>query len=359
MAIPKSAYPPPFNVTRASHVVITSRDLGAARAFYVDMLGLIVSNEDADTLYLRGLEEACHHSLVIRRSDKIVCDRVGMRVYSEADLDAAFDTLSRRSVECVWAEVPHQGKTLHFSDAAGAPIELCARMDIKPRLVVAFDQFRAGAPHRLDHVQILTPDVQAAADFYTGIGFRLSEYVAVDGSDDLVFIFLQRKGNPHDIVFANGSGPRLHHFAIRCPMRVTSSMPATWPVAWGSARMSNTGLAATGRDMRSLYISAIRMGTGSNCSLRTISAWTSRMSPCAGTSHTWQTVPGVFRRGSAGMMKRLCSRELRRRIRSGAESLHPSSECFPTRNSYGPTMCEASSARSCGTSSNVPAAPKT
>ena len=32
MAIPKSAYPPPFNVTRASHVVITSRDLGASRA---------------------------------------------------------------------------------------------------------------------------------------------------------------------------------------------------------------------------------------------------------------------------------------------------------------------------------------
>lgn len=217
MAIPKSAYPPPFNVTRASHVVMTSRDLGAARAFYVDTLGLVVSDEDARTLYLRGLEEACHHSLVIRKADEAVCQRVGMRVYAESDLEAAFDILSRQSIPCHWAEVPHQGKTLHFNDASGAPIELCARMDVKPRLVVAFDQHRAGAPHRLDHFQILTPDVQAAADFYTGIGFRLSEYVAVDGSDDLVFIFLQRKGNPHDIVFANGSGPRLHHFAYTVP----------------------------------------------------------------------------------------------------------------------------------------------
>jgi catechol 2,3-dioxygenase len=25
--------------------------------------------------------------------------------------------------------------------------------------------------------------------------------------------FLQRKGNPHDVVFTNGRGPRLHHFA--------------------------------------------------------------------------------------------------------------------------------------------------
>ena len=217
MAIPKSVYPPPFNVTRASHVVITSRDLGASRAFYVDMLGLIVSDEDTNTLYLRGLEEACHHSLVIKRAGEAVCERVGMRVYAESDLDAAFEFLSLRSIACHFVEVPYQGKTLHFNDASGSPIELCARMDVKPRLVVAFDQFRAGAPHRLDHFQILTPDLQAACDFYTAMGFRLSEFVAVDGTDDLVFAFLQRKGNPHDIVFANGGGPRLHHFAYTVP----------------------------------------------------------------------------------------------------------------------------------------------
>ena len=119
MAIPKSAYPPPFNVTRASHVVITSRDLGASRAFYVDMLGLIVSDEDANTLYLRGLEEACHHSLVIKRAGEAVCERVGMRVYAESDLDAAFEFLSRRSIACRFVEVPYQGKTLHFNDASG------------------------------------------------------------------------------------------------------------------------------------------------------------------------------------------------------------------------------------------------
>lgn len=140
-----------------------------------------------------------------------------MRAYAESDLDAASEFLSRRSVPSRFVEVPHQGKTLHFNDASGAPIELCARMDVKPRLVVAFDQFRAGAPHRLDHFQILTPDLQAVCDFYTAIGFRLSEFVAIDGTDDLVFAFLQRKGNPHDIVFANGGGPRLHHFAYTVP----------------------------------------------------------------------------------------------------------------------------------------------
>jgi catechol 2,3-dioxygenase len=49
------------------------------------------------------------------------------------------------------------------------------------------------------------------------MGFRLSEFIAVDNTDDLVFVFLQRKGNPHDIVFAGGPGPRLHHAAFTVP----------------------------------------------------------------------------------------------------------------------------------------------
>ena len=68
MAIPRSVYPAPFNTTRASHVVLTVKDLGASRAFYCDALGFAISEEDGNALYLRGIEEACHHSLVLKRS---------------------------------------------------------------------------------------------------------------------------------------------------------------------------------------------------------------------------------------------------------------------------------------------------
>ena len=90
-------------------------------------------------------------------------------------------------------------------------------MPTKPRMIVKFQHFKGAYPMRLDHFQILSPDVQRACEFYAGIGFRLSEYVAVDGTDDLVFVFLQRKGNTHDLVFVNGLGPRLHHFAFSVP----------------------------------------------------------------------------------------------------------------------------------------------
>ena len=65
MPLPPTNLAPPFVITRASHVVLTAADLGASRAFYANILGFSVSDHDSDALYLRGLEEAAHHSLVI------------------------------------------------------------------------------------------------------------------------------------------------------------------------------------------------------------------------------------------------------------------------------------------------------
>jgi len=44
VSIPPANPNAPFNVTRASHAVLTVKDLGASRAFYVDAIGLLVSD---------------------------------------------------------------------------------------------------------------------------------------------------------------------------------------------------------------------------------------------------------------------------------------------------------------------------
>src|SRR6478735_9405006 len=90
-------------------------------------------------------------------------------------------------------------------------------MPVLPRMITKFTRHAGGSALRLDHYQILTPDVRKACEFYMAAGFRLSEYIAPSGTFDLRGVFLQRKGNPHDIVFFNGSGPRLHHFAFLAP----------------------------------------------------------------------------------------------------------------------------------------------
>src|SRR5262245_51359194 len=108
MSIPQPVYNPSFNVTRASHSVLTVKDLGLSRTFYVDLLGFIVSDEDKDTLYLRGVAEACHHSLVLKRAqDEPQSERVGLRVFSEEDLEKAKVFFEKSGLPAKWVEVPH------------------------------------------------------------------------------------------------------------------------------------------------------------------------------------------------------------------------------------------------------------
>ena len=81
MNLPEKNLDTPFNITRTSHVVLTVKDLEASRLFYTEVVGLMVTEQDGGTLYLRGVEEACHHSLVLKQSnDAPRCERIGMRV---------------------------------------------------------------------------------------------------------------------------------------------------------------------------------------------------------------------------------------------------------------------------------------
>lgn len=217
MALPVCEPSPPFRITRLSHVVLNVSDLSASRHFYEEIVGLVVTSEDDGAIHLRGVEEVCHHSLVLRASSAgATAERIGFRVLTDDDLDAAerFFAGQGRAVE--WPEIPHQGRTLHVADAAGAPLEICASMPTQRREILRYDRFRGAAAPRIDHVQIHVPDVAAAAEFYGALGFRVSEYASQDGTPDTPMrsIFLARKGNANDVVLASNEGPRLHHFSF-------------------------------------------------------------------------------------------------------------------------------------------------
>ncbi|CAI2041211.1 TPA: VOC family protein [Serratia marcescens] len=215
--IPVTQYDPPFAITRASHLVLTSQDLAASERFYTQVAGMVLTHKDDRHLYLRGLEEACHHSLVIAYSKaEPHCERIGLRVFQEKDLAAAKRFLDLQGLDNHWAEVPFQGLTLHFTDPVGTPIELCASMPVMPRLHHQVHLYRGGSAQRLDHFQLHTPYVQRAAEFYmTQLGFRASDiYMNEQG---MGAAFLQRKGNTQDLVYLHGPGPRLHHFGYTIP----------------------------------------------------------------------------------------------------------------------------------------------
>jgi catechol 2,3-dioxygenase len=215
--MPTTPLNPPFALTRASHVSLAVTDLEASRDFYRDVIGLVVTEETDGTVYLRGLEESAHHSLVLERADEAKALRVGLRVRTDDDIDAAERYFAEAGIEHERVEKPYQGPTLQFRDAVGTHMELTSSMDLVPRKMQEFHEFTSGAPQRLDHFQVVTHDVQASTGFWTGLGMRVAEYTAKDGTDELWGTWMEVKGNTHDLVFTNGRGPRLHHFAYTVP----------------------------------------------------------------------------------------------------------------------------------------------
>jgi catechol 2,3-dioxygenase len=214
MAVPKTNFSPPFNITRASHVVLTVRDLEASRAFYTEVIGLHVTHADDGEIYLRGVEETCHHSLILRKSSgESVCEALGFRVFADDDLDRAKHYFDDAGIKSDWVEQPFQGRTLRLRDPQGIPIELCASMPTQPRLHDKPHLQRGASALRYDHVQCLVPDVAHAGRFYTDLGFRISDYF-VDRPEDEnpLGLFMFRKNNPHDLVLLARPGPVLHHF---------------------------------------------------------------------------------------------------------------------------------------------------
>ncbi len=129
MPIREPVFNPPFNIVRASHVELGVRDLEASRAFYVDCLGLLVSDEDDDALYLRGVEERNHHSMVLRRAREAEVHALGFKLASEEDLDRAAFWFGRRNLPIAFPELPHQGRTLRTADIFGMPLDLYAQME--------------------------------------------------------------------------------------------------------------------------------------------------------------------------------------------------------------------------------------
>ena len=119
-----------------------------------------------DALYLRGLEEQNHHSLILRAAPAPAVNAIGFRVLEEADLDRAVELCATRGLAHRFVARHAQGRTLEMIDPQGIRIELTASMTHVPRLLQRYAEHRGARPQRIDHVNCFSPDVQAGYDFY-------------------------------------------------------------------------------------------------------------------------------------------------------------------------------------------------
>jgi catechol 2,3-dioxygenase len=149
MAIPAPNLNPPFNIVRLSHTELRVTDLAWSRGFYVDTLGLQVTHEDSETIYLRAMEERGHHCMILKKAAQPSVGVLGFKVWSEEDLDKAEIWFRSRDLPTSWIERPFMGRVLSTRDPHGIPLEFYARMDrlADPSEVQALSR-RQAAPDR-------------------------------------------------------------------------------------------------------------------------------------------------------------------------------------------------------------------
>jgi catechol 2,3-dioxygenase len=211
---------PAYDIVRAAWAELMVFDLAAAEHFYVDLLGMIVSERTADALYLRCWEERPHHSLVLRLGPVAGVARLGFRVRTSKDLDAVAADFARRGCEAstVDGEPESMGRVVHVRDPFGFPLAFFHEMDQFDTQLQRFD-LQDGAPlARIDHFNLHVTDVEATLEYWKTLGFRCTEYISTDGPDERITgAWLARKPTVHDVALTAGRGPRLHHLGFAVP----------------------------------------------------------------------------------------------------------------------------------------------
>jgi catechol 2,3-dioxygenase len=222
MIVPGNQSAPDFNILRAAHAELFVSDLARARAFYVDLLGLVETASDDDHLYLRCLEEREHHSLVLCQKAQNGVSHIAFRVASADDLERLSQLAKEQDLPQRWVigEEQGQSRALRLQDPAGLTIEFYHEMERVPRMLQQYHLHKSVQIMRLDHFNCQVPDVLTMATWYQQVlGFRTTEYTVKEtpSGDELWASWMARKQTVHDLALMNGLGPRLHHVAFWLP----------------------------------------------------------------------------------------------------------------------------------------------
>jgi catechol 2,3-dioxygenase len=204
------------NILRAANVELRVTDLKKSRNFYENMLGFIVTEETDKQIYLRGVEERVHHSMVLTKSVEPAVAHLGFRVESEEDVERLYHFYREKGcyTRCIGKdEELGVESAIVVKDPFGFPLQFFARMEQVKSYNQLYHLHRGGAVRRMDHFNVFSPDFENTFDFWTKeLGFRLTEYVETDEEPrQKQAAWLHRKPSVHDLAIMRGNGPRVHH----------------------------------------------------------------------------------------------------------------------------------------------------
>ncbi|MBV9604310.1 MAG: VOC family protein [Solirubrobacterales bacterium] len=216
-------------IAHLGHAELLVSDLDSSRDFFTRVLGLYVSDETDDQVYLRAWQDWEHHTLVLTQATESALGHTAWRVAGPDQLSEYERLLTAAGVECHWVEGGSelgQGDGLRFSSPAGIPHELyweaARHVETDPALSSRLPSHptRFGstgvAPRRFDHINFLVDDALAEQQWTTDVlGIRHNYYLENEDNTRLGS-WLSSNNLSHEIAIMRNRGPNgsaLHHVA--------------------------------------------------------------------------------------------------------------------------------------------------
>ena len=183
---------------------------------------------------------------------------------SEAALDEIAAIAQAEGLPVRWDTERDRPRILRMQDPFGFPIAFYYESVKHPWLLQRFDLHRGPGIQRIDHINVLSPQVKQLSEWYQKhLDFRLTEFTE-DETGRIWATWMQRKGHAHDLATTNGAGPRCIISLIGCP---TAREFRNCAISWRAhlkPTASSAGPDATASPMPISYICVIPTDTASN-----------------------------------------------------------------------------------------------
>ena len=215
---------PIMDIAHLGHLELLTPVFDKSVRFFVDVMGMTISGEKGDSVYLRAYDDYERYSLKLTASDTNGMKHVAYRTRSPQALERRAAALKGTPFEIGWSDgdIGH-GKTFICKDPDGHVIELYydtewyeAPPALKPALKNQAQRFPARGinPRRIDHWNGLAVNISECRQFFeTYLGFRLTERIVLnDGSE--AGIWLTATNKSYDFAYTRdhtGIPGRFHH----------------------------------------------------------------------------------------------------------------------------------------------------
>jgi catechol 2,3-dioxygenase len=221
---------PYHDIAHLGHVELYTDRYDDSLRFFTDIYGLKLTEEDAQSAYLRAWDDYEHHTLQLTRHHTTGVGHIAYRAESQAALLRRVAAIEASYYETLgWcAPVTGHGRAFRFKDPFDHTFEIYYDTqrhipgDDAAALKNMASSFTGAAPRRLDHLNLLAEDVAAFRTFMENcLGSRVTEYIQMDnGRIGGCWFTVNNKSYDLACTEEHGQGTgRLHHITYASDQR--------------------------------------------------------------------------------------------------------------------------------------------